>query len=200
MNEIMSILRHRMGTDGEGVTTLVAFYGCPLNCQYCINRQCIEENTLRYSVSASSLLKKIEIDDIYFKMTGGGVTFGGGEPLLSSEFIREFCRNADRNWKIRIETSLNVEWSKFDGLISNCDMWYVDIKDRNPDIYRAYTGKDNALVLENLKRLSREAGKENITVRVPHIPGYNTKEDVEKTISFAKEYACSVEIFKYIVC
>ncbi|WP_410492028.1 4Fe-4S cluster-binding domain-containing protein [Bacteroides xylanisolvens] len=29
-----------MGTDGHGVTTLVYFMGCPLNCAYCLNDRC----------------------------------------------------------------------------------------------------------------------------------------------------------------
>ena len=31
---IIGISRHRLSTDGDGVTTLVAFHGCPLNCLY----------------------------------------------------------------------------------------------------------------------------------------------------------------------
>ena len=34
---ITGINRIRINTDGDGVTTLVCFYGCPLNCKYCIN-------------------------------------------------------------------------------------------------------------------------------------------------------------------
>ena len=34
---LIGISRHRLTTDGEGVTTLVAFHGCPLRCKYCHN-------------------------------------------------------------------------------------------------------------------------------------------------------------------
>ncbi|MEY8246680.1 hypothetical protein AAK873_13830 [Heminiphilus faecis] len=30
--KIIGIARHRLSTDGDGVTTLVAFHGCPLCC------------------------------------------------------------------------------------------------------------------------------------------------------------------------
>ena len=36
---LIGISRHRLSTDGEGVTTLVAFHGCPLRCKYCLNPQ-----------------------------------------------------------------------------------------------------------------------------------------------------------------
>ena len=34
---IIGISRHRLGVDGNGVTTLVAFHGCNLQCKYCLN-------------------------------------------------------------------------------------------------------------------------------------------------------------------
>ncbi len=38
--EIIGIKRHCLGSDGHGVTTLVAFHGCLLRCRYCLNPQC----------------------------------------------------------------------------------------------------------------------------------------------------------------
>ena len=37
---IFGISRHRMSIDGKGITTLVAFMGCPLRCKYCLNDPC----------------------------------------------------------------------------------------------------------------------------------------------------------------
>lgn len=42
MSSIMGISRLRTGTDGDGITTLVTFYKCPLKCRYCINDKCHE--------------------------------------------------------------------------------------------------------------------------------------------------------------
>ena len=36
---LLALNRHRMATDGEGVTTLVAGAGCPLHCKWCINKK-----------------------------------------------------------------------------------------------------------------------------------------------------------------
>ena len=57
------------------------------------------------------------------------------------------------------------------------DHFYVDVKETNPEIYRAYTGQENEKVLENLQLLLSLVGPERITVRLPLIPGYNTEED-----------------------
>lgn len=45
---VIGIERHRLLTDGEGITTLVGFQGCSLRCKYCINKQCWEQNVTAY--------------------------------------------------------------------------------------------------------------------------------------------------------
>ena len=42
---VIAISRHRMKTDGDGVTTLVCFHGCPLRCVWCINPFSFAEDT-----------------------------------------------------------------------------------------------------------------------------------------------------------
>ena len=42
---IIGIARHRLSTDGDGVTTLVAFHGCPLHCHYCLNPQSLGDGS-----------------------------------------------------------------------------------------------------------------------------------------------------------
>lgn len=51
----------------------------------------------------------------------------------------------------------------------------------NPDIYRRYTSIDNHRVLENLQWLANHVDLEKVTIRLPHIPGYNTQEDRNKS-------------------
>ena len=91
MARLLAVSRHRMATDGEGVTTLVAFHGCPLDCKYCLNPDCKHGAERFRDVTPEALLDEVMIDNIYFLATGGGVTFGGGEPLIFAHFIEEFC-------------------------------------------------------------------------------------------------------------
>ena len=89
---VFAIERHRLLTDGIGVTTLVGAYGCPLRCKYCINPHAWNPDTLNRTplLTPSALSDKVKIDELYFLSTGGGVTFGGGESLLHANFIRAF--------------------------------------------------------------------------------------------------------------
>ena len=179
----MAIARHRIGIDGTGVHTLVCFPGCPLSCRFCINPETSwpEDQFPRYS--PEELLKKVSVDDLYFQATGGGITFGGGEPALRAGFIGRFRTLCD--WKIDLETSLNVPSGMVRTLSDAVDHFFIDIKDMNPDIYRSYTGKDNALLLENLRLLSGRA--EDCTLRLPLIPGYNTDADRDRSEAALRE-------------
>ena len=179
---IIGVARHRLAVDGQGVTTLVAFHGCTLRCQYCLNAQCLRADGFSRTVTPAELLEGVMIDNLYFLATGGGITFGGGEPAIRSEFIEAFCRLAPQEWHFTMETALNVDRRHLERLLPLIHEYFIDIKDVNPDIYRRYTGQDNQRVLDNLQWLLNHDGMaERIVVRVPHIPDYNTDEDVQRS-------------------
>ena len=173
--------RHRITTDGVGVTTLVCFHGCPLRCQYCINPFSFAPDTRRTDMTAEKLYEKVKLDELYFLATGGGVTFGGGEPLLYPEFLAEFRALCGGEWHLCAETSLSVPWENVEKAAKCIDVFYVDVKDTDPDIYHRYTGRDNTQALENLRRLTQRIGRSRIVARLPLIPDFNTDEDRERS-------------------
>jgi len=131
-------------------------------------------------------------------MTGGGVVFGGGEPLLQSAFLHEVCRLMDSRWAKRIETSLNVPWRHVELLLEDIDEWIIDIKDMDRFIYEEYTGGNNEKVMKNLFRLKDAVLAERLHIRVPNIPGFNTKKDVEKSVEWIKNVlGVEPEVFNY---
>ena len=177
----IAINRHRLTTDGEGVTTLVGFHGCPLHCEYCLNAQCLQADGVWCRLTPSELYSEVEIDDLYFVATGGGICFGGGEPLLRSDFIKAFAEIMNPEWKLTIETSLNVPLENVKAIASLVQMWYVDIKDMNPDVYKAYGCKENKQVVSNLQWLAANGYADKVIIRLPLIPEYNTDEDRQRS-------------------
>jgi len=174
---LIAIARHRLSIDGQGVTTLVAFHGCRLDCKYCLNRQCLEVDGVWRTISETELLEATRADDLYFKATGGGICFGGGEPLLRSDFIAAFCKICPKEWNIYIETSLNAERQQIETVMPFVSHFFVDIKDMNPTIYKAYTGRSNRLVTEHLRWLCEQQLQDRVTIRLPLIAHYNTEAD-----------------------
>lgn len=183
---IIGIARHRLSTDGDGVTTLVAFHGCPLRCRYCLNPQSLGDGSRFREYSPEELYAETRIDELYFIATNGGVTFGGGEPAIRPEFIHEFRALCGPSWKLTLETSLNVPQENIEALLPVIDSWIIDIKDMNTDIYSRYSGKDNSLVLSNLRMIAKAARQNDCLIRLPLILDYNKvtdREDSRKTLS-----------------
>lgn len=197
---IFAVARHRLGCDGKGVVTLVTFQACPLRCRYCINQECFRIQPFENYKTPEELLDEVMVDNLYFLATGGGVTFGGGEPLLRSEFIERFCHLAPEQWAISIETSLNVPEEHLRRVMPYIDHYFVDIKDLNPDIYKRYTTKPIDRALENLGLLmSQPDACDKVTVRVPHIPDFNTAADVARTIEQLRAMGVAlIDEFTYI--
>ena len=197
---LIAINRHRLTTDGEGVTTLVAFHGCPLRCEYCLNAQCLQADGVWCRLTPGELYSEVEIDDLYFMATGGGICFGGGEPLLRSDFIKAFAEIMNPEWKLTIETSLNVPLENVKAIASLVQMWYVDIKDMNPDIYKAYGCKENKQVVSNLQWLAANGYADKVIIRLPLIPEYNTDEDRQRSQQQLEEMGfTNFDKFNYIV-
>ena len=197
---LIAINRHRLTTDGEGVTTLVAFHGCPLRCEFCLNAQCLQADGVWCRLTPGELYSEVEIDDLYFVATGGGICFGGGEPLLRSDFIKAFAEIMNPEWKLTIETSLNVPLENVKAIASLVQMWYVDIKDMNPDIYKAYGCKENKQVISNLQWLAANGYADKVIIRLPLIPEYNTDEDRQQSQQQLEEMGfTNFDKFNYIV-
>lgn len=75
--KMIGIIRHRLSTDGDGVTTLAAFHGCPLRCRHCLNPQSLGGGDGFREYTPDELYAETSIDNLYFLATHGGVTFGG---------------------------------------------------------------------------------------------------------------------------
>ena len=193
---IYSISRLRFGTDGKGITSLVAFMGCPLRCRHCINRWCHSDPSQARLMTPEDLYGELMIDDIYFQMTGGGVCFGGGEPTLYPEFIRQFRKVCGSRWRITVETALTCTEDVIPEMARSVDRWIVDVKDLSEEIYEEYTRKRNDI--RSKLRVLLDAGAET-TVRVPHIPGHNSDADVARTIGELRSMGFNdIDEFTYI--
>ncbi|MDU6877900.1 choline TMA-lyase-activating enzyme [Clostridium tepidum] len=136
----------------------------------------------------SELLKIVEEDRIFYEMSGGGVTLGGGEVLMQPEAATSLlmaCKQAGINTAIEtcgytnIDTILKV--AEF------VDLFLFDIKNINSDKHRELTGVRNERILENLQELLKN--KYNVKIRMPLLKGINDSQDeIEKTMEFLLPY------------
>lgn len=197
--KIQTINRHRMTVDGEGVTTLIGLYGCPLQCKYCINQRVLKEAPYK-EYTKEELLNVVMQDYCYFVATQGGITFGGGESLLHADAIRDFIGILPEHVNVNVETSLWVEQKSLEELLHLVHQFIIDVKTMNPLIYEAYTKQSNEKVIQNLNYIVKEQMQGKCKIRVPRIPEYNDEADITNSVSILKNMGFeTIEVFDYII-
>lgn len=197
---ILAIERLRMLTDGEGVTTLVCSMGCPLRCRLCINPYSWDGSKPVEYLSVDELYERVKIDNLYFLSTKGGLTFGGGEPLLHSAFHAVFMEKyQSTGWTFNLESSLQAPFENIERVIPYISFYAIDVKDMDPGRYKQYTGGDYQIFFDNLMKLKERVDERKIVLKVPKIPrlhqGDEQKESEEK---LRKLGFSNVALFDYV--
>ena len=115
-------------------------------------------------------------DRPFYKSSGGGVTFSGGEPLLQSAFLAEFLpRMKAQDVHTAVDTAANVPWQAFEDVLPYTDLFLVDYKLADDALHERFCGAPRGRISENLRRLIGTGAA--IWIRVPVIPGVNDRED-----------------------
>ena len=114
-------------------------------------------------------------DEEFFKNSGGGVTLSGGECLARPDFAVALSRKLyERGISVYVDTCGYVKREIFEKIIPYTDRFLYDIKAIDGRVHKKCTGKDNRLILDNLKFLCDEGCK--IEIRYPLVIGYNDFE------------------------
>ena len=162
-------------------------------CQDCLDYACLNNcYTKALSISSkemtiSELMKIIQRDRSFWGQDGG-ITLSGGEPLLQIDFVEEFLKQVYTSYiHTAIETCGNVPWKYFKSVLAFLDWIFFDLKHTDTVSHKSSTGSGNELILENLKRLSKEF-EGRLIVRIPIIPGFNDSDEIlEDYINFFKK-------------
>jgi pyruvate formate lyase activating enzyme len=121
------------------------------------------------------LLKEIEKDTLFYRESGGGVTFSGGEPLLQPDFLHEsLAACKQKNLRTAVDTCGFASRDIFDKISPLVDLFLYDIKLMDSKKHRNSTGVSNRTILTNLQKLAK---KHPVIIRMPFIPGVNDDEN-----------------------
>lgn len=171
-----------------------------VSCSSCVNACNSQALTMAgEQKSTKEILEIIMKDEPYYRFSGGGVTFSGGEAVSQPDFLCELASSCRaRGISTCIETSGYAKWEVFQRLLSCIDYFFIDIKMIDEEKHRQYTGVSNRLILDNFRRLI--SCKANVTARIPIIPGINnTENNIRDTICFLSRHApgCHVSLLPY---
>ena len=117
-----------------------------------------------------------------FDLTGGGVTFSGGEPLMQWSFLKEVLALIP-NVHTSMETCGYADKKVFEEAVETLDEIIMDIKLFDETEHKRYTGVSNEVIKENFL-FWKESGKPFI-IRTPLIEG---KTDGAENLRKIKEF------------
>ena len=154
------------GTHGE--VDSVRCTGCGMCVSVCPTKACRVSGT---EMTPEDVLARVLPDRPFFRRHGG-VTFSGGEPMDQPEFAFALAVLLRKEGVgTAMETCGFAPSEAFRNILPYIDLFLYDWKITDPALHREWTGKDNQLILENLRML-HDSGAE-IILRCPVIPGVN---------------------------
>ena len=141
--------------------------------------------------TADELVREVMKDKTYYDEFKGGVTVSGGEPLLHADFITGFFRELKNSGvHTALDTCGYAPEETLMKIIACADAVLYDIKLIDSAKHKELTGRENRLILGNLKSIAdyiAATGKQKISlwIRTPLIPGEtDTRENITQIADF----------------
>jgi pyruvate formate lyase activating enzyme len=112
---------------GPGVRFVIFLHGCPLRCTSCTDDECKGSNGGRLD-TVEKLIDRIAQYADYMRVSGGGVTVAGAEPLEQAQFVRELFRRChDMGIRTALDTTGIGNLFAARGLLHLTDLVVLDM-------------------------------------------------------------------------
>ena len=140
--------------DGPGIRFVGFLTGCLLRCQYCHNPDTWHKHN-GHPVTVARAMAQISKYAQVLKISKGGITMSGGEPMVQHEFMMHIFRRCKQlGLHTCIDTCGRLGDRLTDGDLMEIDLNLLDIKSGDPAIYERVTGHPLAPTLDYARRLS----------------------------------------------
>lgn len=122
--------------------------------------------------TVDEVMDRVRRDLPFYKRSGGGVTVSGGECLWQPEFTLELlkaCKAAGIH--TAVDTTGYCKWEIIERVLPYTDLFLFDLKQMDAEKHKRVIGVENAIILENAKKIAKAGGK--LQIRIPTIPVFN---------------------------
>lgn len=138
--------------------------------------------------SVEEIVEEAKRHRLFYKKSGGGITFSGGEATSQTDFLDELSEKLyDEGLDLAIETCGLFDFERVKPILNRMEQIFIDIKHMDSATHKAFTGVGNETILENIKRLKDVRAE--VIIRIPTIVGVNAdEENIQKTVAFVKEF------------
>ena len=129
----------------------------------------------------SEMLHELLKDRVFYKNSGGGIVFSGGEPLIQADKIMWLLEELSKEKiSVAFDTTGHVNKKIIEGVLTYTDFFLWDIKHMDTVEHKKLTGVGNDLILSNLVFVSNKGIP--VYLRYPMIPGLNDSDDNLRTL------------------
>ncbi len=150
-------------------------------------------------MTVSQVMEQVRRDEAFYSVSGGGVTFSGGEAFAQSGFLIALLKASKQHgYHVCIETSGYAGWEAVKEAAKYADIFLYDFKCMDSVRHSDLTGVSNEGILDNYKRLAALGA--DIIARIPVIPGCNSgRENFSLIADFLEENnpGCRVDLLPY---
>ncbi len=128
-----------------------------------------------WETDVPALMAELIKDQPFYKQSGGGVTFSGGEPLQQPAFLLELLKACGKeNIHRVVDTCGHTSTDTLLEIAEHTDLFLFDLKQMDSDAHQRFTGVPNEQILKNITVLAKTGTP--LRIRFPLIPGVNTDE------------------------
>jgi pyruvate formate lyase activating enzyme len=150
-------------------------------------------------MTVDELFTEVEKDSAFYRRSNGGVTVGGGELTMQSEFVSAFLKKCQDNYiHTAIETCGFSKWPLLESVLQHVDLMYLDIKHMDDERHQELTGVPNQLIHDNARKAAEMCA---MIIRIPVVPGSNdSDENILATTGFASQLGAGfqhIELLPY---
>lgn len=127
-------------------------------------------------MTVDEVMEVVRKDALFYENSGGGVTFGGGEPTAGGQFFLDMVQAVhDEGFHVTVDTCGVCPADRFDRTIELANLFLFDCKHMDPEQHKKLTGMDNTLVLRNMRAaLSSDT---QVRIRMPLMPDMNDSDE-----------------------
>ena len=155
--------------------------------------------------SEDELLKELLKDRAYFEKSSGGITVSGGEPGMQADFVSSLLKRLQfEGIHTAFDTCGMYSGDALNNILPYTNMVLFDLKEIDPEKHKAFTGKTNERIMNNLKFINdyrkNHLYPESLWIRTPIIPDATATEEnisgigkylVSHSIKFDRWELCS---------
>lgn len=183
---------HRIGSNGHH---LIDFTRCD-GCFQCV-KNCYYDGVVisGRKVDVATAWRYIMEERVYYSLSGGGVTFSGGECLLQMPFVLALLKKChEEGIHTAVDTAGHVGIEVIKAVQPYTDLFLFDLKAIDTLVHKNLTGVGNEKILKNLEYLLEQANE--IWIRIPVIPGLNDRQ-MSGIATYLENKPVKVELLPY---